>query len=83
MFDQDTVQRVWEKGRKIPGADPNLFRYDEFGTWMLRSEYGSQSSILGWDIDHILPELHGGSDDFDNLRPVQWQNLENRREALV
>jgi len=67
----DIVQKVWEKGRIVPGNDPNVWRQDECEAWIGRKEYGNRNSQYGWEIDHITP---GGSDLLFNLRPLQWEN---------
>lgn len=46
------------------------------GAWIVREKYGDRSSQNnnGWEIDHILPESEGGTDNLFNLRPLQWFN---------
>jgi hypothetical protein len=73
-FTSDTIQKVWEKGTVVPNNDPNVWRKDECGAWIGRSEYGNRDSQYGWEIDHITPVSEGGGDDLSNLRPLQWQN---------
>lgn len=34
-----------------------------------RSDYGKDSSQYGWEMDHIVPQASGGSDNSNNLRP--------------
>ena len=70
-FTDETVQRVWEKGHKIPGDDPNTWRKDDCGATMKRTEHGNRLSKHGWEIDHI--DANGG-DGLSNLRPLQWEN---------
>lgn len=68
-------QLVWEKGRPIPDWDPAIWRWDDHGTVMKRSEYGNRNSEHGWEIDHHpVPAALGGSDDISNLRPLNWRN---------
>lgn len=40
MSYQDKKDQVWEKGKKIGGKDPDLYRKDSFGNKMYYSSYG-------------------------------------------
>jgi hypothetical protein len=62
---------VWNKGRVIPGQDPNEWRWDDFGHVIRFSKYGDSNSTHGWEIDHIDPTCLGGRDDLSNLRPLR------------
>ncbi|KKQ77219.1 MAG: hypothetical protein UT00_C0017G0006 [Parcubacteria group bacterium GW2011_GWA1_38_7] len=75
-FNEDTIQRVWEKGLVVPGYDSSQYRKDACGAWIQRNMYGDRSrqDNYGWEIDHIKPESDGGTDDLSNLRPLQWYN---------
>ncbi|HEY6924862.1 MAG TPA: HNH endonuclease signature motif containing protein [Steroidobacteraceae bacterium] len=75
-FDEQVVRLVWGKGKVDLRFDATIWRQDTCGTWMLREEYGDRSSIFGWEIDHIVPLNQGGSDDLENLRPLNWRNNE-------
>ena len=75
-------QRVWEKGRGVEGFDPDMYRKDACGSWIIREKYGVTDNIYGWHIDHICPESRLASKgisesdiwDLRNLRPLQCQN---------
>jgi len=68
---EETKNAVWKKGKEAPPNNPEVYRKDECGAWITRSEYGNRNSPYGWEIDHIFP---GGSHDISNLRPLQWEN---------
>ena len=76
---------VWNKGKKIvqngEEFDSNVWRWDICGKVMEYSEHGNAGSDCGWEIDHIKPSSKGGTDDLENLQPLQWEN--NRRKGEV
>lgn len=73
-FSEKVIQQVWEKATVVANNDPNVFRKDQCGAWIKRSEYGNRQSSFGWEIDHITPQSKGGGDELSNLRPLQWEN---------
>jgi 5-methylcytosine-specific restriction endonuclease McrA len=77
-FSDDRVNEVWERGNKIPGKDPNLYREDAAGNTIYRPSYG-QDSEMGWEVDHKNPVDKGGSDNLRNLQPLQTS--ENRQKG--
>jgi len=72
-FDDETVQKVWEKGKTIRGENPDVTRRDECGARIRRSGYG-ETTAMGWEIDHKNPVSNGGTDNLRNLQPLQWEN---------
>ena len=74
MFDEKTINTVWEAATKVDGFNPNSFRKDACNAWIIRNQYGQRDSIYGWEIDHVYPVSKGGDDNLDNLRPIQWEN---------
>jgi len=77
-FDEATIEAVWEKGT------PESFSYfskDACGASMFRPNFGKEER-WGWEIDHIKPVSLGGTDDIDNLRPLQWENNRAKGESF-
>lgn len=80
MYDKIGIElHVWLKGIPVPGYNPAEWRQDAYGNWMKYSDYGNTRSQYGWQIDHILPTAKGGSDQLENLRPLNW--LANQRKG--
>ena len=73
-FDDETIQKVWEKGTVVSNNDPRIYRKDFCKAWIRRNHYGNRNSQYGWEIDHIKPVSEGGGEQLSNLRPLQWQN---------
>lgn len=69
MSYQDKKDQVWDKGKKMRGKDPNLYRRDSFGNPMYYPSYG-KTSEMGWNIDHSKPQSEGGTDHLNNLKPM-------------
>ena len=74
LQDESTVDLIWQKGLKVNGYNPDLYRQDYSGAWISRMAYGDRESIFGWEIDHVYPKSRGGTDEEINLRPINWQN---------
>lgn len=70
MSVQDRKDEVWEKGKKIRGKNPNLYRRDNQGNEIYYPSYGKDTE-KGWQIDHSKPKAKGGTDHLNNLQPLQ------------
>ena len=77
-FCPERVDEVWEKGKRIPGKDPNLYRRDEADNVLYKPSYGKNSD-MGWEVDHKKPVDKGGTDNLRNLQPLQKD--ENREKS--
>lgn len=79
-WSDEIKEKVWNKGKVVPGIDANKWRKDECGAWISFSNYGDRSSDYGWEIDHINPN---GTDDLYNLRPLQWENNVDKSDGRL
>ena len=64
----ELAKRVWEDhyGKATRAQDICT-------AWMVKEDYGYQGDY-GWEIDYIVPLSHGGTNRFNNLRPLHWMN---------
>lgn len=69
MSYQEKKDEVWDKGQKVRGKDPEMYRKDKFGNTMYKPSYGKNSE-MGWEIDHSKPQSKGGTDHLNNLQPM-------------
>lgn len=71
-YDREVVDRVWSYAQVVAGNDPTVWRKDENGAWMHRSDYGNRHSEFGWEIAEC--GFRGRGQGLACLRPMQWQN---------
>lgn len=82
-WSQDDIRSVWNKGRVTENYDKNVWRYDRCGSPMKYDDFGRRNSKYGWEIDHITPVCHSGSDELINLQPLQWENNVRKSDSLT
>ena len=67
------LEMLWSAAPTIFGLDPAIFRQDRYGALIARNQYGKKTPI-GWEIDHLMPRAHGGTDSVGNLEAIQWHD---------
>ncbi len=70
---KEKIKEVWEKGTKVDGYNPTMWRKDFAGAWIRRIDYG-QRTMYGWAINRLCPVSQGGTTDIENLNAVHWKN---------
>ena len=73
-YTEQELSKIWQKGKLIRNYDPRIWRRDDYGSCMKKSQHGDRKSKYGWEVDHIKSVADGGTDDLLNLRPLQWKN---------
>lgn len=70
-YSEQLIQQVWEKGRGSNEIDTGLWREDECGAWISRTDYGKTDSDFGWKVVNVAA---GAPDTLENLRPFHHRN---------
>ena len=71
MYSEETIRKVWQKGRAGGDRPGDTWRQDECGAWMRRSQYGEAGAEFGWKIERTST---GGGGEVEGLRPFHVAN---------
>ena len=87
-FSEQQIQDTWNRASAVEGYDPNRFRKDACGAWIIRDKYGDSDSLYGWVIDHVVPRsllrargvCEQMIDNPQNLRALQHENNDSKKD---
>ena len=79
---EEQAEQVWLKGTPIPDKDengnlkwpPHIWRRDFLGKPIKHDEYGNRETEVGWEKHHVISVAKGGSDELENLKPLNWKD---------
>ncbi len=77
---EEIVFKIWEKAKIVAGYNPKYFRRDACNAMIVLNEYGNKETKYGWEIDYIIPEVMGGTDELDNMQALHWANWQSKLE---
>ena len=80
MYTQEQIDAIWNRAEKEEGYDPDKFRKDACGAWIVRDKYADSTNPYGWEIDHVYPQSRGGGDDDFNLRALHIENNRSKSD---
>ena len=82
MSTKQQQEAGWDKAKKIPGRDPDMYRKDPYGDEMHRDSCG-KTTQHGWEIDQIKPSSRDGSDHITNLQALNTKKNMQKADSLV
>ncbi len=74
---------AWNRAFVVIGQDQDKVRKDAYGSLIVWSEYGQQTTY-GWEIDHELPKAHfpGVAGHPSNQRALHWKNNRTKSDKV-
>ncbi|MCD6568200.1 MAG: hypothetical protein J7K94_05665 [Dehalococcoidia bacterium] len=82
-FPESIVQKVWEKGIINLTSNPDIWRQDMCGAWIVRDDYGDRNSPYGWKITRIEQKPKAGGDEVAHLQPLHWGNEASGQDGIL
>ena len=79
---KNAASKVWNLAKPIKGKNSDVYRQDPYGNQLNRQSYGSTGKY-GWQIDHIIPQNRGGSNDITNLQALSSYINMQKGDSLV
>lgn len=80
-WSKEQIEAVWEKAEIIPGVNKDLYRKDYAGAWMFFSAFIDKINETihdvrnyGWTIVNHKPLSQNGTNDLENLQPMNIIN---------
>jgi hypothetical protein len=81
---EELKRAAWARTSPVSPAQLNAweFRKDCLGNLVRFSDYGNRHSPFGWELDHIVPHVSGGTNDPENLQALHWRATAARGENV-
>lgn len=88
IITEEFKKKVWEKASIEDGYNPDMYRKDPCGAWIIYDKYGVTDNDYGWQIDHIYPVTKLSQigipvekiDNIINLRPMHHKNNNSKSD---
>ncbi len=81
MATREQIEDAWNKAKKIPGKNPDMYRQDLYGNTLYKACYGTNSD-MGWEVDPVTPKAKGGSDAVQDLQALKTSVLRSKKDTI-
>jgi hypothetical protein len=81
---EEMKRAAWGRTNPVSTMQLNAweFRKDCLGNLVRFSDYGNRHSPFGWELDHIVPRMNGGTSDAENLQALHWRATAARADNV-
>ena len=83
VLDQKLTLQVWEKALEVLGMPPAMLRVDVLNRQMCFADFENERSPDGWIIDYLIPKEDGGTDELENLQPLNWLTEQQKYSQIT